>query len=63
MEIHGRSCREEGNGPIRNDEIIQPLDELFTQQSKCIDKPELGLLEHGSMTEHEECFFSKSTAP
>ncbi len=38
MEIHGRSCRTEGNG-----EVVQTLDELFTRQSKCIDKPGGGL--------------------
>lgn len=40
MEILGGSCRK--------DEVVQPLDGLFTQQGKCNDKPELGLLERGA---------------
>lgn len=43
MDINSRSYREEGNG-----ETGKPLDELFNQQSKCIDKPEPGLLERGA---------------
>lgn len=56
-EIQGRRCREEAY--VRQGD--QPLDGPFTQQSKLNDKPEQGLLERGigSVTEHEECFFSK----